>query len=147
EELSRKFGEKWHRFRPKPRVRRGPLPVSFIITSMPVGGAEILLASLMRGLDPKRFAPEIICLKERGPLGTELAKDFPVHEKFITGKWDVRVLPKLIKHLRGRETAGVITVGAGDKMFWGRLAAWIAGVPVIASALHSTGWPDGIGKM
>jgi len=30
----------------------------------------------------------------------------------------------------------------GDKMFWGRLAAWRAGVPVICSALHSTGLPD-----
>lgn len=29
-------------------------------------------------------------------------------------------------------------------MFWGRLAAWRAGVPVVASALHSTGWPDGV---
>jgi glycosyltransferase involved in cell wall biosynthesis len=29
-------------------------------------------------------------------------------------------------------------------MFWGRLAARRASVPVIISALHSTGWPDGI---
>ena len=29
----------------------------------------------------------------------------------------------------------------------GRLAARCAGVPVIASALHSTGWPDGIGRL
>ena len=41
----------------------------------------------------------------------------------------------------------MITVGAGDKMFWGRLAAWRAGVPVVASALHSTGWPDGVGRL
>jgi glycosyltransferase involved in cell wall biosynthesis len=27
-------------------------------------------------------------------------------------------------------------------MFWGRLAGWLAGVPVICSALHSTGLPD-----
>ena len=27
-------------------------------------------------------------------------------------------------------------------MFWGRLAAWLSGVPVICSALHSTGLPD-----
>ncbi len=33
-------------------------------------------------------------------------------------------------------------MGAGDKMFWGRLAARLAGVPVVTSALHSTGWPD-----
>ncbi len=32
-------------------------------------------------------------------------------------------------------------------MFWGRLAAHLSGVPVIASALHSTGWPDGVGKL
>ena len=35
-----------------------------------------------------------------------------------------------------------MTVGGGDKMFWGRLAAWLAGVPVICSSLHSTGLPD-----
>lgn len=32
-------------------------------------------------------------------------------------------------------------------MFWGRLAAKLAGVPVICSALHSTGWPDGVGRL
>jgi glycosyltransferase involved in cell wall biosynthesis len=32
-------------------------------------------------------------------------------------------------------------------MFWGRLAAKLSGVPVIASALHSTGWPDGVGRL
>jgi glycosyltransferase involved in cell wall biosynthesis len=41
----------------------------------------------------------------------------------------------------------VVTVGAGDKMFWGRLAAWMEGVPVILSALHSTGWPDSVGRL
>jgi glycosyltransferase involved in cell wall biosynthesis len=46
--------------------------------------------------------------------------------------------------LREHQIDAVVTVGAGDKMFWGRLAAWRAGVPVIVSALHSTGWPDGI---
>ncbi|MGE0608943.1 MAG: glycosyltransferase, partial [Pirellulales bacterium] len=44
---------------------------------------------------------------------------------------------------RQRQTDALITVGTGgDKMFWGRLAAWRAGVPVICSALHSTGLPD-----
>jgi glycosyltransferase involved in cell wall biosynthesis len=32
-------------------------------------------------------------------------------------------------------------------MFWGRLAAWGAGVPIIVSAIHSTGWPDRIGRL
>ena len=45
--------------------------------------------------------------------------------------------------MRQRQIDAVVTVGTGgDKMFWGRLAAWRAGVPVILSALHSTGLPD-----
>ena len=50
-----------------------PLRAAFLVTSMPVGGAETLLVDLVRRLDRKQFAPEIICLKERGPLGEMLA--------------------------------------------------------------------------
>ena len=45
--------------------------------------------------------------------------------------------------MQQRQIDAVVTVGTGgDKMFWGRLAGWLAGVPVICSALHSTGLPD-----
>jgi glycosyltransferase involved in cell wall biosynthesis len=57
------------------------------------------------------------------------------------------VLWRLQRRFRKSRTDAVITVGAGDKMFWGRLAARLAGVPVICSALHSTGWPDGVGRL
>ncbi|MCM2369525.1 glycosyltransferase family 4 protein [Aporhodopirellula aestuarii] len=123
------------------------LKCCFIITSMPVGGAETLLVNLMRRMDPDRVRPEVICLKEPGPLGKEIADEFPVHSNLIGGKYDIAVVPRLAKLLRKRGADVVITVGAGDKMFWGRLAAKLAGVPVIACALHSTGWPDGVGKL
>lgn len=122
------------------------LRVQFIATSLPVGGAETLLVNLVRRLDPNRFAPEIVCLKEPGPLGDMLAQEMPVHSNLITGKYDIRVLWKLWRMMRRRDVSAVVTVAAGDNMFWGRLAAKLAGVPVIASALHSTGWPDGVGK-
>ena len=124
-----------------------PLRVAFIITSMPVGGAETLLVNLIRGMDRARFNPEIICLKELGPLGEIMAAEIPVSHSLLGGKLDLTILPKLVSHLRSRRIDAVITVGAGDKMFWGRLAAKLSGVPVIASALHSTGWPDGVGKL
>jgi glycosyltransferase involved in cell wall biosynthesis len=124
-----------------------PLRVLFLTTSMPVGGAETLLMNLVRRMDRTRFAPEIVCLKERGPLGEELAAEMPVHAALLANKFDLRVLPSLWRLMRRPRTDAVITVGAGDKMFWGRLAAKLAGVPVIASALHSTGWPDGIGRL
>lgn len=126
----------------RPLEDRGPLRVMFVLTSMPVGGAETLLVNLVRRLDRDRFVPEICCLKERGELGDVLAAELPVHERLIGGKFDVFVWRRLTRLFRERRIDAVVTVGAGDKMFWGRLAAWSAGVPVIASALHSTGWPD-----
>ena len=119
----------------------------FLITSMPVGGAEVLLMNLVRRMDRERFQPEICCLKEPGPLGTLLAEEIPVHSQLLTSKYDVRVLGRLKRLIQQRKIDAVITVGAGDKMFWGRLAAWRAGVPVVFSALHSTGWPDGIDRL
>ncbi|WP_146601447.1 glycosyltransferase family 4 protein [Novipirellula aureliae] len=119
----------------------------FVITSMPVGGAETLLVNLMQRMNRDCMIPEVACLKEAGPLGEEIAKDFKVHSNLLSSKYDLRILPRLVHLMTTRQVDVVITVGAGDKMFWGRLAAKIAGVPVIAAALHSTGWPDGVGKL
>lgn len=130
-----------------PRSARGPLRVLFVTTSMPVGGAETLLVNLVRSLDRRQILPEIVCLKDPGVLGTALSKEMPVHFGLIDHKYDWRVLGRLHRLLNGRQIDAVITVGAGDKMFWGRLAAWRAGIPVILSALHSTGWPDCITTM
>jgi glycosyltransferase involved in cell wall biosynthesis len=133
--------------RPATTKSRAPLRILFLVTSMPVGGAETLLVNLVRRLDRRRFAPEIVCLKERGPLGEELANEMPVHARLLANKFDLRILPRLWRLMRRPQADAVITVGAGDKMFWGRIAARLAGVPVVASALHSTGWPDGVGRL
>ncbi len=71
-----------------------------------------------------------------------MAQEIPAHHGLLTRKSDVSVLWRLAGLMRRQRIDAVVTVGAGDKMFWGRLAARLAGVPVIASALHSTGWPD-----
>jgi len=121
---------------------RGPLRVMFVITSMPVGGAETLLVELVRRLDRERFSPELCCLKHFDPLGEVLAREIPAFTGLLAHKYDFAVLWRLARLIRRRRIDAVVTVGAGDKMFWGRLAAWLAGVPVICSALHSTGLPD-----
>jgi glycosyltransferase involved in cell wall biosynthesis len=132
---------------PKSSAIARPLRVMFMQTDMRIGGAEIITASILRRLDRRRFAPELCCLKERGVLGEELAAAIPVHHAILRGKYDVRVWARLTRLLRTRQIDAVITVGAGDKMFWGRLAAWRAGVPVVLCALHSTGWPDCVGRL
>jgi len=61
----------------------------------------------------------------------------------LSQKYDFAVLPRLARLLKRRRIDAVVTVGTGgDKMFWGRLAGSLAGVPVLISALHSTGLPD-----
>ena len=126
-----------------PRAQRGPMRVMFIPTMMDVGGAEMLLAEIIRGLDRTRFLPQLCCLKHLGTLGETLAEEVPTYSNLIGHKYDLPVLRRLMHLLRSQRIDAVITVGTGgDKMFWGRLAAWRAGVPVICSALHSTGLPD-----
>ncbi len=129
-----------------PRAGR-PLRALFVLTSMPVGGAETLLVNLARRLDRERIVPEICCLKQPGPLGEEIAREIPVHARMIRHKYDVGVAYRLRRLMQRRQIDAAITVGAGDKMFWGRIAAHIAGVPVVLAALHSTGWPDGVGRL
>ncbi len=130
-----------------PLSDRGPLRVMFVTCSMPVGGAETLLVQLMRGLDRNRFEPELCCLKSLGPLGEQIACEAPAHSWLWKHKLDPTILFRLENLFRRQKIDAVITVGAGDKMFWGRLAAHRAGVPVIASALHSTGWPDQVERL
>lgn len=124
-----------------------PLRVLFVVTSMPIGGAETLLVNLVRGLDRKRFVPHIVCLKQLDQLGEMMARELPTGSNFLRHKFDVRVLPRLMRYLRQHRIHAVVTVGAGDKMFWGRLAARLNRTPVVISALHSTGWPDGIKRL
>ncbi|MGW8256682.1 MAG: glycosyltransferase, partial [Thermoguttaceae bacterium] len=121
---------------------RGPLRVMFIITSMPVGGMETILVELIHRLDRSRFEPELCCLKQFDVIGETLAGEIPAFTGLLKHKYDLAVLPRLSSLLRQRKIDAVVTVGAGDKMFWGRLAGRFVHVPVICSALHSTGIPD-----
>ncbi len=66
-----------------PLADRGPLRVLFVLTSMPVGGAETLLVNLIRRLDRGQFLPELCCLKDLGPLGDELAEEVPAFSNLL----------------------------------------------------------------
>ena len=125
----------------------GPLRTVFMLSSMPVGGAETLLVNMVRRFRPDRIEPLIVCTKEPGPLGEQLSFDFPVTSNWLFNKYDFTIVPRLASYFRRERIDALVTVGAGDKMFWGRLAASMAKLPVICSALHSTGWPDGVGRL
>ena len=128
----------------KPRLQlipledRGPLRVMFLITSMPVGGAETLLVSLVRGMSSERFWPSVCCLKARGLLGDELADDVPVFHDLIRHKYDLRVLPRLTRLFRDRRVDAVVTVGAGEhtEAEWIELGPVAEGLGILADTVH-----------
>ena len=124
-----------------------PLKTLFVISSLAVGGAETLLVNTFRNFRKTHVIPSVACLKKKGLLGEAIESEFEVTENWLTNRFDLRVLPKLTQYIRRKKFDAVITVGAGDKMFWGRLCARLASVPVICSAVHSTGWPDVIGEL
>lgn len=129
------------------KLEARPLRVMFLLTSMPIGGAETLLVNLVRRLDRQRIDPLIGCLKQKQTLGEALESEIPVFDCLLRHKYDMAIIGRLKKLFLEQRIDAVITVGAGDKMFWGRIAARFARVPVILSALHSTGWPDGVGPL
>ena len=129
------------------KLETRPLRVMFLLTSMPIGGAETLLVNLVRRLDRSRIEPLIGCMKQKDVLGEQLGKEFPVFEGLLKHKYDFAVTGRLKRLFRDQRVDALVTIGAGDKMFWGRLGAYRANVPVILSALHSTGWPDGVGRL
>jgi glycosyltransferase involved in cell wall biosynthesis len=130
-----------------PLRERDPLRVMFLINDMTVGGAEMLLFNLIQRLDRRRFAPELGCMSKFGELGEELAGEVPSFKYLIKHKYDLPVVFRLKRLMRDRQIDALVTVGAGDRMFWGRLAAWRARVPVVICAIHSTGWPDRIERL
>src|SRR5688572_18898178 len=100
---------------------REPLRVMFVLTSMPVGGAETLLVNLVRCMDRSRSTPELCCLKQFGPLGEVLSQEIPAFTGLLAHKYDFNVWRRLTRLLEERRTDAVITVGTGgDRMFWGR---------------------------
>jgi glycosyltransferase involved in cell wall biosynthesis len=87
-------------------------------------------------------------LKRLATLGEVLAREIPTHVGLLKHKYDWRVLGRLTRLFQQRDIDAVVTVGTGgDRMFWGRLAAWRAGVPVILSSLHSTGYPQKVERL
>ena len=72
------------------------LNVMFVITSMPVGGAETLLVNMIRRMDPARCKPHICCLKEKDVLGEELSSEIPVFHNMIRHKYDLGIVGRLI---------------------------------------------------
>ena len=116
--------------------RQPPRRVLFVATSMPIGGAETLLANLIRGFDRSRYAPELATLRTPGTLAEELSDEYPVHRCAQEDGAGALAGARIGRLIRSRRPEAVITVGAGAAMLYGQLAARLSGTPVALSLLR-----------
>ncbi|MFQ6102747.1 MAG: glycosyltransferase [Candidatus Glassbacteria bacterium] len=100
------------------------------------GGAEEVVANIVRRLDRRLYRPIVGCLWWGGTYAEELREEgievFTVGQKEI-GKW--KSLRKLVAFLR-RERVVIVHTHMFMSNTWGRMAALLAGVPIIVATEH-----------
>jgi len=109
-----------------------------LITQLPTGGAEHLLASIVRHLDADRYESVVCCIQERGALAAMIeAGGVPVicldrrGKRFSIGT--VLALARLMREQR----IDLVHCHLYHANLYGRLAARLAGIPAIAT-VHNT---------
>jgi glycosyltransferase involved in cell wall biosynthesis len=106
----------------------------FVIDTLLPGGAEHVLLNLVQGLrEMGNYRPVIASLYQPGPLAEKFEKaGVPVHANLSENRYDVQVVPRLMKLIRKERVRIVVAVGSGgNRMFWAALAGKLAGVKVV----------------
>ena len=123
-----------------------PTPVLHVITRLIVGGAQentMLTAAL---LDPRRYAVDVISGPQTGPEGSLIEEVrargvpldiYPDLRREIAPWRDLKALLQLTRRMR-RERYTIVHTHSSKAGVLGRLAAKLAGVPVIVHTVH--GW-------
>jgi glycosyltransferase involved in cell wall biosynthesis len=110
-----------------------------LITRLPVGGAERLLVDVVRGLDRARFESIVCCIQEKGAVAAELeASGFALFclNRMQSKRFDFRAVRDLARLIR-EQRIDVVHSHLYHANLYGRLAAWLAGIPAVAS-VHNT---------
>lgn len=116
-----------------------PLRILHLFVSLPVGGAENLLLSILRRLDPTHYESEVCTLGKKGVLATQVeALGVPLVELGLMrgGGGRGRAVRALAELLR-RERIDLLHAHLYHANLIGRLAARRAGIPCVVS-IHNT---------
>ena len=106
-----------------------------LITRLPIGGAERLLVDVVRRLDPARFESLVCCIQEKGPLAEELESAgirVVCLNRMQSKRFDWGAVRDLARLLRS-EGIALMHSHLYHANLYGRLAAWRAGVPAVAT--------------
>jgi glycosyltransferase involved in cell wall biosynthesis len=128
---------------------KDPSPgVLLLVTTFDVGGAERVLVELAAGLRARGYRVLAVCLQRRsGSIGRELEDaGATVFDLRMRGKWDLRVLWKLVAMLRAKQIDVLYTFLYHASVL-GRIAGKLAGTPVILSSQQTMVWQPALGRL
>ncbi|MDJ0869898.1 MAG: glycosyltransferase [Myxococcota bacterium] len=116
------------------------VPVLHLITGLRIGGAERALQRLVERLDRRRFDPSVACLGyPDGPVARALAeRRVPVHHLGVDRRGGPAHLWRLVRFLR-RTRPTVLHTWLFHANVLGRVAARLAGVPIVIGSERSAG--------
>jgi glycosyltransferase involved in cell wall biosynthesis len=127
----------------RPAARR--LRVAHIITGLELGGGGAVVLTIARALDRRRFDMDVFCILEGG-AGEEELRQLGCGVTILERAWDYR---KFISYSPSKmlKLAGMLRDGKYDVVHThlfpadaiGRVAARVAGIPVVVKSLHNMG--------
>jgi len=117
-----------------------PWRVLQLISSLPVGGAEDLVAAMVTGLDPRRFEMQAATLGPAGEVGRELTQaGYPVHSLNLDFKRTplVRIVARVRQLLR-EARPDILHTHLYHPNLYGRLASVGLRLPGRVASVHNT---------
>jgi len=121
-----------------------PPKVMHLIWSLDQGGAEQVVMHLAKNMDRSRFESVVCCLNERGRYADGVEKEgikvVALHKR---PNIDLMIIPKLMRVLK-QEKIQLLHTHLFTANLWGRIAAKLAGVPVVSTEHNVDVWKKGI---
>jgi glycosyltransferase involved in cell wall biosynthesis len=115
------------------------IKVLHLFVTLPVGGAEDLLAGIVTGLDPVRFTSEVACLGEAGLIGEELRRQgYSVPHLNLDFKRDS--FSKIVREVRTvikRIAPQILHTHLYHQNLYGRLASLGLGLQGLVASVHN----------
>jgi sugar transferase (PEP-CTERM/EpsH1 system associated) len=118
-----------------PRSAPPKARILHLITRLPVGGAEKVLVDVVRRLDPERYESLVCCIQAKGELAAELEKSgvrVVCLDRMRSKRFDWGAVRDLARLLRAERIA-LLHSHLYHANLYGRIAAFLAGVPAIAT--------------
>jgi glycosyltransferase involved in cell wall biosynthesis len=114
------------------------LSVLHVVSVPGIGGAQAYVETVIQRLGELGYRPAVVCNAEPALVAryTPCAKVFPIPIAYRASPWyDLRFFVRLLCLLR-RERFDIIQTSAAKASLYGRLAARLAGVPVVIFTAH-----------